>query len=414
MILIRVLFQTVFLAIGQIWSNKIRSMLTTLGIIIGVAAVIAVVGVLSGLEQQILDQFEKFGTKRVFIGGKRPEGIRGHREWRQVQLTIEEVQAIDEHVESLTKVVPMWNGRYRIENGDRAIESVRIAGIWPQWHDIENRQILTGRPFSALDEELRRQVCLINEMAIEELNLNQDPIGDFILLAGRRFQIVGIVETIELTGIFAGDETSTEVFVPFATARFLLNPYGVIIPTWGELKSVDDAETVKQEVAFVLRTMRGIEPGEEDTFQVQVMQNFIDQFNTVANVMKAGAGGIVAISLLVGGIGIMNIMLVSVSERTREIGLRKAMGAKPMIILMQFLVEAIVLCLAGAAVGLAVGQGLVFLARTVSPEQLGGASVPPWAIGLSVGFSAGIGIVFGMFPAIKAARLNPIDALRHE
>ncbi|MCH9058432.1 MAG: ABC transporter permease, partial [Planctomycetes bacterium] len=198
MILIRVLFQTVFLAIGQIWSNKIRSMLTTLGIIIGVAAVIAVVGVLSGLEQQVLDQFEKFGTKRVFIGGKRPEGIRGHRAWREVQLTIEEVQAIDEHVESLTKVVPMWSGSYRIENGDRSIESVRVAGIWPQWHDIENRQILTGRPFSPLDEELRRQVCLINEMAIEELNLNQDPIGDFILLAGRRFHIVGIVETIEL------------------------------------------------------------------------------------------------------------------------------------------------------------------------------------------------------------------------
>ena len=167
MILIRVLFQTVFLAIGQIWSNKIRSMLTTLGIIIGVAAVIAVVGVLSGLEQQILDQFDKFGTKRVFIGGKRPDGIRGHRAWREVQLTLEEVQAIDEHVESLTTIMPLWYGSYRIENGDRAIDGVRVAGIWPVWHDIENRQILNGRPFSALDEELRRQVCLINEIAIE-------------------------------------------------------------------------------------------------------------------------------------------------------------------------------------------------------------------------------------------------------
>ena len=148
MILIRVLFQTVFLAIGQIWSNKIRSMLTTLGIIIGVAAVIAVVGVLSGLEQQILDQFDKFGTKRVFIGGKRPEGIRGHRAWREVQLTLDEVEAIGEHVESLTKIMPLWYGRYRIENGDRAIDGVTVAGIWPVWHDIENRQILTGRPFS--------------------------------------------------------------------------------------------------------------------------------------------------------------------------------------------------------------------------------------------------------------------------
>ena len=413
MILIRVIFQTVFLAIGQIWANKVRSMLTTLGIIIGVAAVLAVVGVLTGLERSVLDQFEKIGTKRVYIDGRLPDSMRTQKSWRDVQLTVEEVEAVGLHCDSITQVTPMWFCGAKVEHADKAIEGVSIPGIWPAWHDIENRQVLTGREFMVIDEQERRQVCLINEKAIEELNLDIDPIGEIILIAGRRFEVVGVVETVELT-MFGGGDTSTEIFVPFATASNLLNPTGWVNLAWGELKSADQAEVVVDEVRFVLRTMRGQQPGEDDTFEVGVMQSFIDQFNQVANVMKVGAGGVVAISLLVGGIGIMNIMLVSVSERTREIGLRKAMGARPVIILTQFLVEAIVLCLAGAGVGMLVGNGLVLAAKSGAAEQLGGAYVPPWAVALSVGFSAGIGVVFGMFPAIKAARLNPIDALRHE
>jgi putative ABC transport system permease protein len=144
------------------------------------------------------------------------------------------------------------------------------------------------------------------------------------------------------------------------------------------------------------------------------MQQYIDQFNALAAGITAAAGGIVGISLLVGGIGIMNIMLVSVSERTREIGLRKAIGARPGVILTQFLVEAVVLCLAGAGVGLAAGQGMVLAMRAIPDAPLEGATIPPWAIALAAGFSAATGIIFGMFPALKAARLNPIDALRHE
>jgi len=174
------------------------------------------------------------------------------------------------------------------------------------------------------------------------------------------------------------------------------------------------AADARAEVRFVLRTHRGLRGEDEDTFGVEVMQNHIEQFNGVAAVIGMIALCVVSISLLVGGIGIMNIMLVSVSERTREIGLRKAVGAKPLVVLVQFLVEAVVLCLVGGLIGLGLGYAGVGALKNVSNMSLDGATVPPWAVYLALGFSAAVGVVFGMLPAIKAARLNPIDALRHE
>ncbi|MCZ7632055.1 MAG: FtsX-like permease family protein [Phycisphaerales bacterium] len=193
-----------------------------------------------------------------------------------------------------------------------------------------------------------------------------------------------------------------------------MNPNGWINQAWGQLASPDKVDDARAEVASVLRRMRELKPSDEDTFEVQVIQQFIDQFNAMAAAITAGASGIVGISLLVGGIGIMNIMLVSVSERTREIGLRKAVGARPAVVLVQFLVEAVTLCLAGGGLGILIGQGLILALRQIPDSPMEQASVPPWAIMLAVGFSAGVGVVFGMFPALKAARLDPIVALRHE
>jgi len=181
-----------------------------------------------------------------------------------------------------------------------------------------------------------------------------------------------------------------------------------------KLVSPEVAEEAAAEVRFTLRRMRNLAPDEPNTFQAQAMDQFIDQFKALAAGITAIAGGIVGISLLVGGIGIMNIMLVSVSERTREIGLRKAVGATPLAVLLQFLLEATTLSMVGGVIGLLIGEGMAFGLTMIPDAGLDEAAVPLWAVVMSFAFCVTVGVVFGMFPAIKAARLNPIDALRHE
>ena len=409
----RVVSQTVVLALSQVLASKFRTFLTTLGIIIAVASIVIVVAALSGMKQFVLKEFETVGVKRIFVDGTLPPSWRSRLSWRDVQLTMDEVEAIRTHVESLDYFTPMYFGAYAIQHEKQVLDSITVWGIEPEWHEVENREITSGRRFSAIDLKEQRNVCVVNQSAIEELNLPTDPVGSFVLISGRRFLIVGVVETLERSGMFGGGDTRTEVFIPF-TVSVALRPDGWINFAQGELKDAKLADEAIAEITAVLRQVRGIKAGEENTFEVAVIQQFIDQFNRLAAVITLIAGCIVAISLLVGGIGIMNIMLVSVSERTREIGLRKAMGAHPLIILTQFLVEAIVLCLAGATVGLAIGQAVVLGTASIPGFPLESMSVPPWAVLLSAGFSTLIGVVFGIFPAIKAARLDPIQALHHE
>jgi putative ABC transport system permease protein len=179
-------------------------------------------------------------------------------------------------------------------------------------------------------------------------------------------------------------------------------------------KSTDLTEEAKAEIEFYMRKKRKIDAGDPDTFRVEAIDQFVKQFNQIAAAITMVATGIVGISLLVGGVGIMNIMLVSVSERTREIGLRKAVGATPSAVLLQFLVEAVMLCMFGGLIGLLIGQGLTTALTKIPGAQLDKAYIPGWAVALAFGFAAAVGVIFGMFPAVKAARLDPIEALRHE
>jgi putative ABC transport system permease protein len=408
----RVILQTIVLALGQIWANKVRALLTTLGIIIAVVAVVVTVAAMVGARQTILDEFSKVGANKIWIFPRFPPQIRDRFNWRQIRITVAQAEGLRTAAPSLERITPVTRFAPSVQHKDIIKPGVTVQGIRPEWHDIEGRTVTQGRPFMMIDEEERRQVCLINDKGIEELGLSSDPSGSFILVDGRRFLIVGVVETKDPIIQMGGNEAQTELFIPFSTA-LVMRPEPRIWMIAQTFKP-EQFEDAKAEVTSYMRRVRKLQPEDPDTFGIEAIEQARQQFNKIAGFMTALVGGIAAISLLVGGVGIMNIMLVSVSERTREIGLRKAVGARPEIILAQFLVEAVTLCVVGSALGLAVSQAIVLTARAALPKFMSHAEIPVWAMLVAVIVAAITGVTFGMFPAIKAARLDPIDALRHE
>ncbi len=409
---VRLLWQTVFLALGQVWANKLRALLTALGIIIGVVAVVGVMSFLDGAKKWILSEFDTVvGSRAMFIEGFVPEAQRGVVSWSDVKVTETEARLLLEKAASIENVTPASQRSWRASHGKESV-TCSVFGVWDSWHRTESRQVALGRPLSRLDVELRNQVCLINEQALEELKLDTDPVGEYVLLNGRRFLIVGVLETKTVSAVFGGGQSRTEVYIPYSTHK-VMDPYSW---TWFQAVMAPGAtpEEAEAEIRYLLRQHRGLGGDDVDNFRVFVAQNLIDGFNRIAQGITLVAVVVVGISLLVGGVGIMNIMLVSVSERTREIGLRKALGAKPPVVLLQFLVEAVVLCLVGGAVGLALGVAIVRLPTLIPKFPFKDLSVSPLAVVIGLGFCVVTGVVFGILPAIKAARLNPIDALRHE
>jgi putative ABC transport system permease protein len=414
LVFFRLFYQSVYLSLGQIWANKTRSILTTLGIVIGVASVTAVIAALSGLKAKILTQVETLGSNTIFIQPKRPDsGPLQHAPWWTVRFLPEHFDGLLEHCPSVERFGRQtWVGQYTVSHRERSVENVMVRGIEPDSQKIESRPVTIGRPLSVIDEMQVRQVCLIDPKLRNDLRLDRDCVGQPILIGYHTFYIIGVVEARPESLFGGGNQETSEIFIPFKTS-FKLRQY-LYIGVLAASKSAEVSEDARAEISFFLRRTRNIKPGEPDTFEVQSLKNILDIFNKIAIIVTMVAGGIVGISLLVGGVGIMNIMLVSVSERTREIGLRKAVGAKKTAILTQFLIESVVLCFVGGLVGVGFGQLLTMGIASIPKVEMDMAYIPWWAIAISFGFAGSVGIFFGMFPAIKAARLDPIEALRHE
>jgi putative ABC transport system permease protein len=402
-------YQSAVLAFGQIWANKVRGILTTIGIMIGVASVTAVISVIKGLETQVMSKFEAFGTNKMFAYPERGRSERKHFT-QYIPFPRDIFNGVLDHCPSIDKYsLVTWLGG-QVSYRDRS-EEAQIAGIEPTWHEIERRTVIIGRPFSMIDNAQLRLVCLVNEVCRDKLGLDRDPTGVFISVGAQRFMIIGVVEkAINMGG---NEQGSAEVFVPYNTAM-ATRERGTFFLAMS--KSADVSEDARVELTFFLRQRRHLKPADPDNFAVMIATRYIEEIQKTSMVVTTIALGVVGISLLVGGVGIMNIMLVSVSERTREIGLRKAVGARSSAILLQFLVEAVMLCLLGGVVGLLAGQGITSIIVSFIPKEaeVTRIIVPPLAIVLALTFSGSVGLVFGMFPAIKAARLDPIEALRHE
>ena len=405
------LLEPLFAGLGQLRAHKLRSLLTLLGIVIGVAAIIAVVSLGEGLRREVISQF-------VFSGGAgmievepprqwvRKDGRWVRRPWEE-HLTEADIAAMQREIDELHALVPSVRGSASLQRGKTTMR-VSYTGTSEAFNEGFNWPVTSGRPLSALDLRLARKVCLIGGDVHKDLFQEADPLGEELLLNGDRYVVIGVLaERVRF-----GRSDGNIVLVPYTTAQKRLRGED----HFSELTLfVEDLEAVERVVAAVRRILRRHhEHGDE--FEVETSQGEIDNANEFFRVLQQVGGGIAGISLLVGGIGIMNILLVSVAERTREIGIRKALGAKPRHILGQFLAEAVVLSMVGGLLGilsgLGLGLGAAFVIQQLAPGAPFTSIVSAESVLWAVGFSSAVGIFFGVYPAFRAARLDPVEALR--
>ncbi len=399
-------------AILAVRANALRSMLTTLGIIVGVASTIAVVSVVQGLSYSVSNQFQSLGSNALTIEAYTPlnERIQG----KFSHLTHSDLALIRQRVEGISDVTPILvvpgsqGGGTRHRN---AVSLATILGTNKNYINLDDWMPEQGRFILNQDDQTRRKVAVLGKKVVEDLELPEDPRGEFITIAGEWFKIIGVMEE---RGELLGFNQDDIIFIPYSAAGALIGHHRLPnLQIRLRVRDITALDSVRQKIERLLRTHRKLGRDQANDFKIQTSDQLLESFEKVTDTVTAVLGGIVAISLLVGGIGIMNIMLVSVTERTREIGINKALGATRNFILLQFLAEAVLLCLIGGLIGLGLGYGLGAAVAAVLPG-FPPAQVPAWAIMLALGFSASVGIIFGIVPAAKAANLNPIDALRYE
>ncbi len=399
-------------AFQSIRAHALRSFLTTLGIIIAVMSVIAVVSLIQGFSHSITSIFSNMGVNGLLITSN--ETQEDYLAGKVVRITPGDMQAIQHQIAGISKITPVLylagNGSGQVQYGDQ----IAYSGIYGTTSShAENSPFypVMGRYLTPSDDISHRRVAVIGHTLLADLNLPKNPVGQFIEMFGQWFKIVGVLKEL---GNIAGQDQDDRIYIPYGTAHSLLGASREVdIQIDLEVNNLKDIDNVANQITELLRRRHHLKPGEENDFEVQTSAQITATINKIFNMITLVLGGVVSISLLVGGIGIMNIMLVSVTERTREIGICKSLGARRSDILLQFLIEAVTLSLIGGIIGLLLGYGIGMLVAHLVPQFLG-AHVPWWAIALAFGFSGGVGVLFGIAPAAKAASLNPIDALRYE
>ena len=394
---------------GAIRANKLRSVLTTLGIVIGVVTVTLMGTAIEGINHAFIESISSFGTDVLFVE-RSSWFTMSEKQWlderKRPRITLADANALEKQMRLAEAVAPVAQTSEPVKYGRRSANDVTILGTTEQYQFTGGLNLAAGRFISQAECDGGRPVCVIGHEVATNLFQNGQPVGQEVAINERAFEVVGVLGK---HGGFAGDNgADNQIIVPLAefTYAFWQNPDYTIQVKVKSLSQLDDAQ---EELRGVLRRYRRIAPGEPDNFSVGQQEQFLELFHKVAGTIAAIGLFITGLSLFVGGIGIMNIMFVSVAERTREIGVRKAIGAKRRTILLQFLIEAACICLIGGVIALLIAWPVTRLMNKMMPAELS-----PTIIGLALLVAALTGVLSGFFPAWRAARMNPVDALRNE
>ena len=404
------LSETLSIAFGTLRTYKMRSILTTLGIVIGVTTVIAIVAIIQGLNQAFADQISTLGSDTLYIS-KFPWMMQGDEYFQyrnRKDITMREFRAVESKATYLKAVAPTVATMRTIKHKDKKVERSLIFGSNEDYLITSNAIPEYGRFINELDVHHNRMVCVIGYDVAKELFGFENPIGKRVTLGGYPLRVIGILEK---RGKLFGFNMDIVTVIPIGVFQKAFGSRRRSVTIEAKVLAPELLEDAEGELTGIMRRVRKIRAGEENDFAINQQSMLMNMYNSLTSVLYAVMFGVGSISLLVGGIGIMNIMLVSVAERTREIGVRKALGARKSDILLQFLVEAILICSFGViiGVGLAIALASVIAAATPVP-----AAITPWVAVLGISFAVTIGIFFGVYPASKAAKLDPIEALRYE
>ena len=408
------------MAVDSVLAHKFRSFLTVLGIVVGIVTAIVVASILTGMRQSIVSIVEEYGTNNIYAFHLSTGfGPRNRDERNRKPLTDDDANAIlaqSSTVADLTEVAPSigsFGGKFddNLVYEGRNYRWALTDGVMPNYAQMTNLVIKQGRFITEADNYQRRKVLVVGVNAVEALfpNEQDDAVGKVVRMNGATWEIIGVIEKRK-AGFFGENEEDRKVFLPYRTAR-------KEAPERGELLLIIQAKPGQisdavQEIEGILRQRRGVKTGEPNNFDVKTADNFIAQFDGIMGGVGLAAIGISCLGLLVGGIGVMNIMLVSVTERTKEIGIRKAIGATKSAIVFQFLFEAMTLTAFGGVIGVVLAIGISNLLMLLIPSMP--AQVELWMIIVSLSVSIAVGLIFGVLPARKASKLDPIECLRYE